>query len=181
VPSSPKKAQAPKKRARKVSEKAAEVVSDEDEDEDEVKKPKKQCNNGTKKKMKKSVKNGGGGWNGEGITEVTKCDEGADGLRVEVVAKKQGRGQWQTVLFSLDSNQLSSIDNLPEKTKSIVTVSFHKALLALYGQRWPNALRLALAGMTWAKDILPAVAVGNGDDFEGLEDPIPHANLFDVE
>jgi hypothetical protein len=114
-------------------------------------------------------------------TQVIKCDEGADGLRVEVVAKKQGRGQWQKVHFSLDSNQLSSIDNLPEKTKNVVMASFHKALLALYGQKWPNALSLALAATTWAKDILPAAAVGNGDNVEGLDNPIPNANLFDVE
>ncbi len=40
------------------------------------------------------------------------------------------------MLFSLDSNQLKTIDNLPEKTKTIVIVSFHKAVTGLYGQDW---------------------------------------------
>jgi hypothetical protein len=182
---SPRKAQTPKKkkRSRKVSEKAAALDSDVEEDE-EVKKPKKQGNNGVKKKMKKSVKNGGGGWNGEEyprIFQVVKCEDGADGLRVEVLAKKQGRGQWQKVLFSLDSNQLSSIDYLPEKAKNVVVVSFHKAVAGLYGQHWPNSLRVALARTTWAKGILPAAAGGNGDDNVALDNPIPNANLFDVE
>jgi hypothetical protein len=159
-----------------VSEKVADWDSDVDEDE-EVKPPKKQGNNGEKKKT--SVKNGGGGWNGEEyprITEVVKCDDGADGLRVEVVAKKQGRGQWRKVLFSLDSNQLNGIDNLPEKTKNITMLSFQKAVWGRYGQHWPNALRLAL-------DIVPAAGGAEAEnglngDFEGLEDP--HANPFDV-
>jgi hypothetical protein len=163
VPASPKKKETPKKRARKVSERAADVVLVSDDDENgEVKKPKKQG-------KKKGIKNGGGGWNAEEyprITQVTKCDEGEDGLRVEVHAKKQGRGQWQKVLYSLDSAQLGTIDNLPGKTKSIVKASFQKALTALYGRKWPNALRLALAGTTWAKDIIPDGADG---DFAGLD------------
>ncbi len=193
VPASPKeKAQAPQKRARKVTARAANVgLEDGDEDKrEEVKKPKKQngnCNkNGDKKKQ--SVKRGQGLWNGEEyprITQVIKCDEGADGLRVEVHAKKQGRGQWQKVLFSLDSNQLDSIDELPDKTKQLVKVSFHKALTGRYGQHWPNALIVALTGTAWAMDVLPAGAeeVGKGQDgdLEGLGNPIANANLFDIE
>jgi hypothetical protein len=129
---------------------------------------------------------------------VTKCVEKEQGgeedggfLRVEVLAKKAGRGHWQEMGFSLDSTQLSSIDDLPQKTKAIVMASFHKALTALYGggKQWPKALRVALAGTTaWAEDMLPAavgleeVAVGgNGmvGDFEGLGDPIGDANMLD--
>jgi hypothetical protein len=124
---------------------------------------------------------------------VTKCvekeqegEEDGGFLRVEVLAKKAGRGHWQEVRFSLDSTQLSSIDDLPQKTKIIFTSSFHKALIALYGggsQRWPKALRVALAETTWAKDMLPAVAVAAAEDgmdvdFEGLGDS--PASLFDV-
>ncbi len=155
---SPKKAQAPQKRARKVSQKAAAV----DVDEDEVKKPKKQS--------KSSLKNGGGAWNGveyPRITKVTKCDEGEDGLRLEVHAKKQGRGQWQEMRFLLDSTQLRGIDNFPHATKTIVTDSFHKAATGLFGRKWPSALRLALAGTTWAKDILPAAAEGGPEANNG--------------
>jgi hypothetical protein len=202
VPVSPK-AQEPQKRARKVSEKAANRGDEEEEDEDEaeggddkVKKPKKQGTNGVEKKKgkKQGVKQAEGPWNGEEhprILKVVRCVEQEDcGLRhVEVYAKKPGRGHWQEVLFSLDSAQLSSIDDLPQKTKAIVTTSFHKALLALYGggsQRWPNALRVALAGTTWAKGMLPGAAAaaaengGNGmdGDFEGLGDPA--APLFDI-
>jgi hypothetical protein len=204
------KAQAPQKRARKVSEKAANMESLEDKDDkeeedeggdDKVKKPKKHGTKGVEKKQGKKnqgVKQADGPWNGEEyprIVAVSGCVEQEDGgLRhVEVLAKKAGRGHWQEVGFSLDSTQLSSIDDLPQKTKAIVTTSFHKALLALYGggsQRWPNALRVALAGTTWAMDMLPAVAMaagGNGidqgghgmdGDFEGLGDP--PAALFDM-
>jgi len=176
-----------KKRSRKVTEKAAKVgledYEDEEEEEDAVKKPKKQTN-GTNhsEKKKQSVKRGEGVWNGEEyprIVAVLKCDDD-DGVRVEVHAKKPGRGQWQKVLFSLGSAQLDSIDELPEKTKQLVKGSFHKALTGRYGQKWPNALRLALAGTVWAKDILPA---GDGwgldgdGDFVGLESL---ANLSDV-
>jgi hypothetical protein len=198
APVSPKKkAGTPKKRARKVTEKAAEVgLEDYEDEEDEVKKPKKQTN-GIKNsdKKKESVKRSHVPWNGEEyprITAVLKCDDdGADGggLRVEVHAKKPGRGQWQKVLFSLDSTQLDGIDNLPEKTKHLVKGSFHKALTGCYGQKWPNALRLALAGTTWAKDILPVVAAGGemdgrremDGDSVGLGNPIANASLFDIE
>ncbi len=188
VPVSPrKKAETPKKRARKVSEKAAEVVfvSDEEEEEDEVIKPRKQAKNLEKKKQ--SVKRGQGMWSGEEyprIAAVIGCnDDGADGgLRVEVHAKKSGRGQWQKMLFSLDSAQLDSIDDLPEKTKHLVKGSFHKALTRMYGQKWPYALRLALAGTAWAKDMLPALAEGGEleGDFAGLVDPNANMNFSDV-
>jgi hypothetical protein len=193
---SPKKNQAQtpqKKRARKVSEKAAKVgledYEDEDDERDEVKKPKKHTNGNTNgEKKKESVKRGQGAWNGEEyprVTAVLNCDgDGAEGLRVEVHAKKPGRGQWQKVLFSLDSAQLGSIDNLPEKTKHLVKGSFRKALMGRYGQKWPNALRIVLAGTTWARDILPVVAaeVENGmeGDFAGLN-PVAYVNFSEVE
>jgi hypothetical protein len=207
VPVSPKnkKAQAPQKRTRKATDKAAnkEGLEDEgDEEEEEVKKPKKQGMNGAEKK-KQSIKRAQEAWDGveyPRIVKVAKCvekeegggeggEEGGGFLCVEVFAKKAGRGHWQEVGFSLDSTQLSSIDELPQKTKVIVTASFQKALIALYGggsQRWPKVLREALAETTWAKDMLPAVAAaaagdGGGNEmgvFEGLGDPA--APLFDV-
>jgi hypothetical protein len=195
-----KKAQAPQKRTRKVTDKAA-AANGEDfevEEEDEaVKKPKKQGNNGTEKKT--SVKRAEMPWHGEEysrIIKVTECDGEEDGLfRVAVLAKKPGRGHWQELGFSLDSTQLASIDNLPQQTKAIVTASFQKALTAAYGssaQRWPPALRLALGGTVWARDMLPGVAAaaavdegdeegaggghGLGGDFEGLGDSDAGAN-----
>ncbi len=179
VPVNSKKEQARKKRARKLSEKATEVRSDDEEVEVEEK-PKKKSGN-----KKESIKRGEGVWTGEEyprIARVVKCEEGEDGLRVDVHAKKQGRGQWQKLLFSLDSTQLRSIDGLPEKTKSVVEASFHKALMGCYDQKWPNALRLALAGTIWAKDIIPrAAAVEDKNDLDGdwLEDPYANANLSD--
>jgi hypothetical protein len=203
-PKEKKKAQAPQKRTRKATDKAAnkEGLEDEgDDEEEEVKKPKKQSMNGVEKK-KQSIKRAQEAWDGveyPRIVRVTKCVEKEEGgergeedggfLCVEVFSKKAGRGHWQEVGFSLDSTQLSSIDDLPQKTKAIVTASFQKALAALYGggsQRWPKVLREALAETTWAKDMLPAVVAAAAEDgggnemgvFEGLGDPA--APLFDV-
>ncbi len=172
VPVSPKKAV--KKRVRKTTEKAAgeEWEGDEEEGKAEPKKP----HSGTmvvKKKKSKGTRKAKVAWAGDEypkITKVTKCEDGLDGFQIEVLAKKQGKGHWQETLFSLDTAQLSSIDNLSSKTKKIVQETFRKAVAQEYGQKWPNPLRLALAGSEWAKDIIPAAVAAESDAFVGLED-----------
>ncbi len=109
------------------------------------------------------------------IMKVIKCDgEGVD-VRIDISAKKTGPGRWGEVLFSLNSLQLVDIDNLSETKKGVVVESFRKALTREYGKKWSTALKAALSGADWAKDVIPPVGekswvAGRSDEFAGLEE-----------
>jgi hypothetical protein len=165
VRASPEKASPPEKRARKPTEKAAAVAVDE---EGAVKKPAKK----QKKQKRDESSEGDDVWSGvefPRVTEVTECEQGADGFRVEVHAKRAGKGQRKSVRFALDAADLGSIDNLPGGTKDIFRSSFRNAARSRYGQDWPNALRLALGETVWGKSIIPKAAGQAGGN--GPEDP----------
>ncbi len=167
-----------KKRARKVAEKAARGRHQEDGEEDEeeygrdrvlLKKPKK-------KAAKNGLKVAARAWNGEElprIAKVVKCHGEGPDFRLDVYAKKAGRGHWVETLYSLAAADLARVDHIPQVNKDIVSKSCQKALIRLYGQKWPSELRSALAATEWGKTILPSVAgavEGLVGDFAELND-----------
>jgi hypothetical protein len=56
------------------------------------------------------------------------------------------------------------------KSKATVVESFKKALIHLYGQEWPNSLKLALSATAWGREILPLTGAASLGDFAGLDD-----------
>jgi hypothetical protein len=97
------------------------------------------------------------------IVQVTKCDGGEGGMRIEVHVKKQGRGQWQETIFTLNSAQLSAVGKFPQSVQATVKTSFQKSLTDFYGLKWPEPLVAALSAMPWARDILPHGADADAD------------------
>ncbi len=161
-----KKSAEKKKRERK----PAGNVEDGDEwDEEQQRKPKK-------KSAKTGAKVADGSWNGEEfprIIKVVKCQgEGLD-FRMDVHAKKSGRGHWIETLYTLDFVDLCKVDHFSEANKGIVTESCRKALTQQYGLNWPNQMRSALATTVWGQAIIPkqeatvflSEVVGEGDNF----------------
>ncbi len=153
------KAELPEKRPRKVSEKVAGLDAKSKEQDTKakegVKRPKERASQG----LQGRILQPNGPWDGEmfpRIVKVNKCDVGEDGVRVEVHAKKQGRGQWQETVFTLDAAQLASIANLPDRIKETIKASFQTALTDTYGANWPDALVAAFSGMAWARDLAPS-------------------------
>ncbi len=129
-----------------------------EEEESERKKP--------KKVRKNSPKVAGGAWNGEEfprITKVVKCQGDGLDFRMDVYAKKSGRGHWVETSYSLDSLDLSKVDRISQANKEIVAESCRKALTQQYGMRWPDQVKSALAATTWGKGIVP------GDDNDILD------------
>jgi hypothetical protein len=90
------------------------------------------------------------------IVQVTKCEVGGEGgVRVEVHVKKQGRGQWQETIFTLNATQLATVSRYPQSVQATIKNSFQKSLTDVYGQKWPEQLCAALSAMAWARDIVP--------------------------
>ncbi len=158
-----------KKRERKPAGNVMYGSEDGDEwDEEQQKKPKK-------KSAKTGTKVADGSWNGEEfprITKVVKCQgEGLD-FRMDVSAKKSGRGHWIET-YTLDFMDLCKVDCFSEANKGIVAESCRKALTQQYGLNWPNQVRSALAATVWGQAIIPkqeatvflSEVAGEGDNF----------------
>ncbi len=152
-----------KRRQRKPSIKRAEEAEEEGEeggdewnDEGESKKPKKRV-------AKASLKVAAGGWNGEEfprITKVIKCQGDGLDFRMDVYAKKAGRGHWIETLYTLDSMDLGKVDRFSQDSKGVVAKSCQKALTHQFGSHWPSQVRSALGATTWGKDIVPIQGAG---------------------
>ncbi len=148
------------KRQRKPAEKVIKQAEEEEEDDEQGE---DQWNQGEEKKLKKkvakvSLKVAGGAWRGEEfprITKVIKCQGDGLDFRMEVYAKKSGRGHWVETLYTLDSMDLSKIDRFSQISKDIVADSCQKALNHQYGLHWPSQVRSALGATTWGKAIIP--------------------------